>query len=122
MKIIGYTLRDSVPASSPFLDEVVKFSTYEELDCDYAVDITSGQLVEDPRPFLKESAAHYGDYYDQNGNYCLHSMFPSTRTVYPGIIFKASLLLGCSTTNPLEQIAKGNIISYVPRPLFKIIA
>ena len=123
MKIIGYTLKDN---TSPFLDGVVKFGTEEFksalLDCDYAIDITSGQLVQDPRPFLDGGPAYYGDYYDQHGNYSLHSLFPSARTVYPGIIYKASLLLECSTKNPLEEIARANIISYVPQPLFKILA
>lgn len=120
MKIIGYTLKDNPPQSSPFLDEVVKFTSYSDLDCDYAIDITVGELSEDPRPWIKEAGAYYGDFFDANGNYSLHSMFPSIRTVYPGIIYKADILAECTTSNPLEEIAKQNIISYIPRPIFKI--
>jgi hypothetical protein len=118
VKIIGYTLSNKT--SSPFVDEVVKFTSYSELDCDYAIDISSGDLVQDPRPFLSGGAAYYGDYYDPNGNYSLHSMFPSKRSVYPGIIYKASLLRDCKTNNPLEELAKENVIYYIPKPMFKI--
>jgi hypothetical protein len=121
MKIIGYTFRDSVPKASPFLDEVVILEQYSGLVCDYAVDITLGELVEDPRPYLKGDGAYYGDFFDQHGTYSLHSMFPSVRSTYPGILYKGSLLVDCKTKNPLEEICKNNVISYIPRPIFKIV-
>ena len=120
MKIIGYTLRDNIPQSSPFVDEVVKFTRYSDLDCDYAIDVTVGELCIDPRPWIKDAGAYYGDFFDAHGNYSLHSMFPSIRTTYPGIIYKVALLAECTTGNPLEEIARKNIISYIPRPIFKI--
>lgn len=122
MKIIGYTLRDSAPDSSLFLDSVVKFTSYLDLDCDYAIDITAGELTEDPRPWMSDAGAYYGDYLDRSGNYSLHSLFPSIRTTYPGILYKVSLLHECESTNPIEEIARKNIVSYIPRPIFKITA
>jgi hypothetical protein len=121
MKIIGYTFRDKAPKTSPFVDEVVILKEYSELQGDYAIDITLGELAEDPRPWLKDAAAYYGDYFDQYGTYSLHSMFPSIRTTYPGMIYKTSLLVECKTKNPLEEICKNNTISYIPRPIFKIV-
>ena len=115
-------MRDNPPKTSPFVDEVVKLCKYSDLDCDYAIDITLGQLEEDPRKWLNGAGAYYGDYYDQNGIYSLHCMFPSIRTVYPGILYKGSLLAECKTMNPIEEICKNNIISYVPRPIFRITA
>lgn len=120
MKIIGYTFRDNPPQSSPFVDEIVKFSSFADLDADYAIDITLGELDQDPRKWLSGGAAYYGDYYDQHGTYSLHSMFPSIRTTYPGILYKCSDVADCTTKNPLEELAKQNVISYIPHPIFKI--
>jgi hypothetical protein len=121
MKIIGYTSREILPKTSPFVDEVVKAGDYSNLDCDYAIDISLGELIEDPRPWLKDAGAYYGDYFGQDGAYCLHSMFPSIRTNYPGILYKGSLLADCKTKNPLEEICKQNVIGYIPLPIFKIV-
>ena len=121
MKITGYTFRDVAPKTSPFVDEIVIIKEYSDLQCDYAIDITLGELTEDPRKWMKDLAAYYGDYIDQHGMYCLHSMFPSVRTTYPGILYKASLLAECKTKNPIEEIYKNNVISYIPRPIFKIV-
>ena len=121
MKITGYTFRDNPPKTSPFVDEVVAIKDYSELKSDYAIDITLGRLTEDPRPWLKDGAAYYGDYFDQHGTYSLHSMFPSIRTTYPGMLYKVSLLEQCKTKNPLEEICKNNVIYYIPRPIFEIV-
>ena len=115
-------MKDNPPKSSPFVDEVVKLTKYSDLDSDYAIDITVGYLAEDPRPWMEDAGAYYGDYYDLNVTYSLHSMFPSIRTTYPGIIYKTSLLVDCKTDNPLQEIAKHSIISYIPRPIFKMFA
>lgn len=124
MRIIGYSLRDNLPKSSPFLDDIVLLGRYSDLSGDYAIDITLGELTEDPRKWLKGGSAYYGDYYDQNGMYCLHSLFPyrkqSIRTIYPGILYKISVLAECKTDNPLEEICRNNIIHYVPSPIFRI--
>lgn len=124
MKIIGYSLRPNPPKTSPFLDEVVALYQYSDLGGDYAIDITLGELTQDPRKWLDGGVAYYGDYYDQNGMYCLHSLFPyrkkSIRTIYPGIIYKTSVLAECKTKNPLEEICANNIIHYVPSPFFRI--
>jgi hypothetical protein len=122
MKIIGYTFPDKSAKSREFVDEVVVIKDYSELDGDYAIDLSYGSLDIDIRPYLKGDGAYYGDYYDQYGNYSLHSQFPSVRTTYPGIVYKVSLLKECETKNPLEEIAKVDVISYIPKPIFKIIA
>jgi len=121
MKITGYTFRDVAPLTSPFVDEVVSIKEFGCLNSDYAIDITLGELTEDPRYWLKGAAAYYGDYFDQHGTYSLHCMFPSIRTTYPGILYKVSLLAECKTKNPIEEICKNNVISYVPRPIFRIV-
>lgn len=124
MMIIGYTVDKNPPQSSPFVDKVIKLGQYSDLQCDYAIDITAGELTEDPRAWLTGGAAYYGDYYDHNGLYSLHSLFPhasqSIRTSYPGILYKESSLIKCTSKNPLEEICKNNIIYYIPRPIFRI--
>ena len=123
MKIIGYFTTESHTGPQDFVDEVVPFTKFSEVGGDFAIDITKVYLREDPRPFLNcndHVAAWYSDYYDQDGNYSLHSLFPSFRTVYPGIIYRSSFLRECVTVNPLEELAKLKIISYIPKAIVGI--
>lgn len=119
-KIIGYFTSESEPSGSRlYLDEVVKFTNFAEVQGDFAIDITGVRLRADPRPYLNmldDFAAFYSDFIDKE-NYCLHSMFPSIRTIYPGIIYRSCFLQACTTANPLEELAKYKLISYIPEPL-----
>lgn len=121
MSLIGFT--NNKISNSDFVDEVVQFTSFADVPGDYAVDISAGSLIYDVQSWLSTDSkigAFYGDFLDKDGNYCLHSMFPSTRTVYPGIIYKGDLLRQCVTSNPLEEIAKTHIIAYIPTAIFRI--
>jgi len=121
MKLIGYTNNEI--NNSEFLDEVIKFTDFADITGDYAVDVSAGELIYNVKSWIynhKDVGAFYGDFIDKDGNYCLHSMFPSIRTMYPGIIYKSELLHKCVTSNPLEEIGKAHIISYIPIAIFRI--
>jgi hypothetical protein len=121
MSLIGYSSNKTHNAE--FLDEVVEFSGYASLHGDYLVDVSNGVITADIKKWLCTNTnvgAFYGDFVDSNGSYSLHSLFPSVRTMYPGIIYKGDLLRQCTTSNPLEEIAKTHIISYIPEPFFRI--
>ena len=52
-KIIGYFTSEFEPSGSKlYLDEIVKFTNFAEVQGDFAIDITSVKLREDPRPYL----------------------------------------------------------------------
>lgn len=121
MSLIGYSVNKT--RNSEFLDEVVEFSEYANLPGDYIVDVSNGVITADIEKWLCSNSnvgAFYGDFVDGEGNYSLHSLFPSVRTIYPGIIYRGDLLRQCTTSNPLEEIAKTHIISYIPEAFFRI--
>lgn len=121
MSLIGYTANK--PRESEFLDDVVAFSGYATLPGDFLVDVSNGIITSDITDWLCENkniGAFYGDFIDKAGNYSLHSVFPSIRTTYPGIIYRGDILRQCTTSNPLEEIARKHIVSYIPEAFFRI--
>jgi hypothetical protein len=123
MKIIGYFTNDT-PPERHYLDEIVKFTSFSDMSGDVAIDITNVDLLFDPRPFLKISnsiGAWYGDFLDHNGNYCIHGIFPSIKTVYPGLLFNLSVVSSLRSNNVLSEIANSHIVSYIPETLVKVI-
>lgn len=94
MKIIGYTQQDS------------SF----DFECDYAIDITRGEMIIDPTEWLGNGLdVYYGDWIDENGHEVL-SMGP--------VLCSIEILKECS--GDINKIIKHAKIGYIPRTFFKV--
>ena len=122
MKIIGiYATQKISHDKIDFLDAVFKSNDYD-YSGDFAIDISRGHLLIDPRRWLdKKIAAFYGDFVDAAGNYRLQTMFPSRTGDYPGVFFNVEELKKCKTQNPLKEISESHILSYIPEATFRIL-
>ena len=109
------------PPNYEFVDNVVQISNFSEIDGDFAVDLTSGRLILDIRPYLTDDTnviGYYGDYIDVNGFYCISNTFPSLRGVYPGIILSTKFLKSWNGTD-LNKGLSGKIVRYLPFAFFQ---
>jgi hypothetical protein len=123
MKIIGYYTSDVAPERH-FLDGIVKKADILDTDADFVIDITYVDLLLDPRDFITKNnliGGYYSDYIDDNGNLCIHGLFPSVRTAYPGVLYNSSVITRIHSNDIFAEIAKSHIISYIPEPMVKII-
>jgi hypothetical protein len=123
MKIIGYHNSD-IPPERNFLDGVVNYSEIKDTDADFVIDVTHVDLLLDPRKFLSKNlliGGYYSDFIDNNGNLCIHGLFPSIRTTYPGLLYNVQVIASIRSNDILSEIAKTHIISYIPEPIVKII-
>lgn len=109
------------PPSYEFVDRVAQIKNFQEIDGDFAVDLTSGRLIMDIRPYLKDDknvVGYYGDYIDSNGFYCISNTFPSLRGVYPGIILSTDFLKKWDGKDFGKSLS-GKIVRYLPFAFFQ---